>query len=286
MHLSTCHPRNLGWAFHLHAAIHHTMKIPRLWTLRWRSSIWRYIQCRSRVSFPILFPPIRLYQLEKQWRAHCNSLDQHHSGTECSSSNMFVAPMIGVIPTEIYGRPRGPSFTRPEQASRSSTSSDASSLHRASSSSSSSTSASSVASDTQGRSHRRSLSGGNFHLPRVFQPFHKKARSQPHSEPHSQPQTKPRSQSQSQSQSQSRSKSQSQSQSQSQPKSKPKPPSQSSTRLQKPNPKPHSRPPLSHRYLPITTPPRASHHDSRRHDHDGRHKSNYHGSIQMLYARL
>jgi hypothetical protein len=94
------------------------------------------------------------------------------------------------LPTDLYSRPRRYSANNQQGSSRlSSGASDASSLHRTSSTTSNaSTSASSVSStearpaDKQRRVlHRRTVSGNSFHLPRSFQPFHKKAQSQPNS---------------------------------------------------------------------------------------------------------
>jgi hypothetical protein len=72
-------------------------------------------------------------------------------------------------------------------------SSDASSLYRTSSTTSNgSTSASSVSStETSTKAkHRRTVSGSSFHIPRAFQPFHKKARSYSQTQPQSPVQTK------------------------------------------------------------------------------------------------
>ncbi|KAH7081312.1 hypothetical protein BKA63DRAFT_205958 [Paraphoma chrysanthemicola] len=84
---------------------------------------------------------------------------------------------------ELYGRANRYSASRPETASRlSTTSSDASSLHRTSSiASNASTSASSVASvHTKRRpQHRKAPSGSSFHF---LRPFHRKAQSEPHAQ--------------------------------------------------------------------------------------------------------
>ncbi|KAF2818348.1 hypothetical protein CC86DRAFT_158248 [Ophiobolus disseminans] len=98
---------------------------------------------------------------------------------------MSITPMISISPLDLY-RPTRYSVSGSNAGSRlSTTSSDASSLHRTSSTASNtSTSASSVGSvDAKRRpQHRKTLSGSSFTLPRVFQPFHKKAQSQPHAE--------------------------------------------------------------------------------------------------------
>lgn len=109
---------------------------------------------------------------------------------------MFVA----TSGLDLYSRPRRPSFSRPETATRVSiVSSDASSLHRASSTASNSSgSASSVSSAeiTTKAQHRRSISGNSFHLPKALQPFHKKALSHSHVQGHAQPESESKSRSQ------------------------------------------------------------------------------------------
>jgi hypothetical protein len=89
---------------------------------------------------------------------------------------------------DLYNYPKRSSINR--HGSRlSNVSSDASSLYRTSSTTSNgSTSASSVSStETSTRpQHRRTVSGTSFHMPRAFQPFHKKARSYSQTQPASQ----------------------------------------------------------------------------------------------------
>jgi hypothetical protein len=94
------------------------------------------------------------------------------------------------MPADLYSRPKRPSVNR----RMSNVSSDASSLHRTSSTTSDgSTSASSVASTETGKrpQHRRTVSGSSFHMPRAFQPFHKKVRSYSQSQPQTSIQVKP-----------------------------------------------------------------------------------------------
>ncbi|KAH4019284.1 hypothetical protein HBI81_192550 [Parastagonospora nodorum] len=103
---------------------------------------------------------------------------------------MFVTPMISVLPSDLYNCPRRYSVNKRAEANSrlSTTSSDASSLHRTSSTTSHASTSSSVSSpDTKKTQHRRTISGSSFRLPKAFQPFHKKVRSQSHSQPTSEP---------------------------------------------------------------------------------------------------